>query len=242
MKNFVLHASTRLRAAAQLAPRVLVSLKGNRRKQALPPVSATAVSESSPLLMTDIAPSPNTTVVTGGKARRRKARAITKDALFFSLEALAQSADAFPPLKSAVCGLLFFASQVELVSGNKAQISDIYAQIDAFAESLVRAIPDATALSPALEAAIEALANDVKAVCSDIKAIERPRWYIQFLRAKQNSAELQGLARRLHLANESFTRTVLTSAETKTTQILGSVQLLREDIYMMFRRVRNFFF
>lgn len=35
---------------------------------------------------------------------------ITKDALLLALEAIVQSADAFPPLKSAASGLLFFAT------------------------------------------------------------------------------------------------------------------------------------
>ena len=49
--------------------------------------------------------------------------------------------------------------RVQLVSSNREQITEIYGQIDAFAASLVRAIPDATKLSPAHEAAILALAE-----------------------------------------------------------------------------------
>lgn len=50
-------------------------------------------------------------------ARRRtrhKSTAVAKDMLVFSLEALSQSSDAFPPLKSAVGGLLFFVAQAEV--------------------------------------------------------------------------------------------------------------------------------
>ena len=38
----------------------------------------------------------------------------TKEVLLLGLEALAESADAFPPLKSAVCGLLFFVKQADV--------------------------------------------------------------------------------------------------------------------------------
>ena len=42
------------------------------------------------------------------------AGSITKDVLLLGLDALAQSADAFPPLKSAVGGLLFLTTQIEV--------------------------------------------------------------------------------------------------------------------------------
>ena len=42
------------------------------------------------------------------------ARSITKDVVLLGLDALAQSADAFPPLKSAVCGLLFLTTHIEV--------------------------------------------------------------------------------------------------------------------------------
>ena len=38
----------------------------------------------------------------------------TQEVLLLGLEALAESADAFPPLKSAVCGLLFFVKQADV--------------------------------------------------------------------------------------------------------------------------------
>ena len=44
-----------------------------------------------------------------------------------------------------------------MVSSNKAQVHEIYAQVDKLANSLVRAVPDATILSPAAEDAVRAL-------------------------------------------------------------------------------------
>ena len=45
------------------------------------------------------------------------------------------------------------------VSNNKAQVCEIYAQIDGIADSLVRAVPDVTVLSPEAQEAIQALAK-----------------------------------------------------------------------------------
>ncbi|KZV70142.1 hypothetical protein PENSPDRAFT_685780 [Peniophora sp. CONT] len=139
------------------------------------------------------------------RLRRPMNPEVAKDALLFSLQALSESADAFPPLKSTVCGLLFLARQVELMDSNKASIVDIYAQIDAFASSLVHAIPDATSLSPAHEIAICALANDLNTVCADLEDIKRQRPILCFLRAKRHSGDLQELMRRLDRADASFT-------------------------------------
>ena len=45
------------------------------------------------------------------------------------------------------------------VSNNKAQVCEIYAQIDGIADSLERAVPDVTVLTPATQEAIQALAK-----------------------------------------------------------------------------------
>ena len=39
---------------------------------------------------------------------------VAKDALLFILEGIVQSSDAFPPLKSAASGLLFFAASADV--------------------------------------------------------------------------------------------------------------------------------
>ncbi|KZV70160.1 hypothetical protein PENSPDRAFT_456648 [Peniophora sp. CONT] len=254
MKNITLRrASVRLRAVAQLAPRMLKAAKLRRRLPAatpaevlnLPSSSSSAIVEQVLVATTSTFPP----IIVGGppvshyqRSRKPKLRALAKDALLFSLKALAQSADAFPPLKSAVGGLLFVANQIELVSSNKAQIGEIYAQIDAFAAALVRAVPDATALSPALEAAIRALADDVEAVCVDIQPITHQRWAVRFLRAKRHDRQLQDLARRLEQAKNTFLITISTSTEMKTTQILAGVQPLRGELHRLFRLQARLFF
>ena len=46
-----------------------------------------------------------------------------------------------------------------MISSNKAQVCEIYAQIDGIADSLVRAVPDITVVSPAAQDAIQVLAK-----------------------------------------------------------------------------------
>ena len=88
------------------------------------------------------------------------------------------------------------------------------------ADSLARAIPDATVLSPAHEAAIRALAEyagprilsfkanpwcrNIKAVCVELEAITCQPPILRFLRAKRQSAHLGRLSKKLEQAQNSF--------------------------------------
>ncbi|KZV70163.1 hypothetical protein PENSPDRAFT_456720 [Peniophora sp. CONT] len=239
------------RFVAPLAPRTLrASAQGRRVKPVEVASVFTTVPQERPALKaarnvsTETSP---TSTKPSGRVRLRHLfhLAVVKDSLLLSLTALAESSDSFPPLKSAVGGLLFLVTQVELVAGNKAQVEELYAQIDSFAASLERAIPDVTVLSPTAKSAIRALAEDVQAVCVDMEAIASQRPILRFLRAKRHSGDLQDLIRRLDQANTSFTCTMLTSTETKCTQILSCVepiQGMQEDVRRLSRWARLSFF
>ncbi|KZV62028.1 hypothetical protein PENSPDRAFT_758998 [Peniophora sp. CONT] len=217
MPRIILRVPKRLR----LAPRALLATMRRRPAQVTEDNSATPASAAVAAAQNDVVPaltllshSASPTAKLAHSRHQSNRRELTKDALLLVLEALVQSADAFPPLKSVVGGLLFFVTQVEMVSSNKEDVQRIYAQIDAMAASLVAAIPDATELSPAAKHAIRALADDVQAVCVDMRTIARQRRLVRFLRAKRNRAQLQGLLKQLEDSNVFFTRTVLTAPAT----------------------------
>ncbi|VDC01471.1 unnamed protein product [Peniophora sp. CBMAI 1063] len=242
--------------AVRLVPRVLLVAKRKRHTLAVAPPTHIGTESVASATSTPMPSSNSCSIVrkalryveahtTGGDGyvaqSRGERKAMAKDVLLLSLEALAQSADAFPPLKSAVGGLLFLTTQIELVSSNKEQISKIYAQIDAFAASLVRAIPDATALSPAHEAAIRALAEDIQAVSLDIEAIARQRPVKHLFCAKRHSGQLVQLMKRLDQADKSFTRTLLSTVESKVSEIHESVLPLRDEVHRLARIGKYFF-
>ncbi|KZV70141.1 hypothetical protein PENSPDRAFT_651787, partial [Peniophora sp. CONT] len=239
----------RVRTSIRLAPRALLSvtrLRKDRRQIVEESVAATTSSATTaPAFTTGVllasASSPGNAVARRGKGRI--SRSVTKDTLLFGLEALSESADAFGPLKSVVGGLLFFAKQADLVSGNKEQISDVYVQIDAMVASLARAIPDVTELSPVAKEAIRTLAEDIHAVCTDMEGVSRQRWSMRFIRARQHSDRLDSLVKRLNKADACFMRTIATSTEMKSTQILACVQPLREEVHrLLIQGRREFFF
>ncbi|KAI0027722.1 hypothetical protein K488DRAFT_90519 [Vararia minispora EC-137] len=82
-------------------------------------------------------------------------RTIAKDTVLLGLEALKESADAFPPLKAAVGGLVFFVQLYSQMSSNRAEISQVYERIEDIEDSLTRAVPDITSLSPTQASAVE---------------------------------------------------------------------------------------
>ncbi|VDC06690.1 unnamed protein product [Peniophora sp. CBMAI 1063] len=231
MPNLTLLAYRRLRAGGTLfVQRALHVAKRDRSTRAIegPAVqpAPTALAMISP---TVVAESPGSISVQPLRRRPKVSKKMTKDILLLSLEGLAQSADAFPPLKSVVGGLLFIMTQVDAVSSNKEQVREIYTQIDVFAASLVRAVPDVTMLSPITQDAIRVLAEDMQAVHQDMEGLARQRVLVRFIRAKRHSSELQNLLKRLDQADASFTRAMLASTDVQNTRILACVQPLRAE-------------
>ncbi|KZV73365.1 hypothetical protein PENSPDRAFT_750114 [Peniophora sp. CONT] len=245
MPNITLSTSRRLRTA--VARLTLPTLRLSRCNSSTQAIQDRALHATS-LVPTAVNPiavtSPRSSSEAHSPARLSKMKATTtiaKDALLLSLDALSQSADAFPPLKSVVGALLFIATQVEMVSSNKAQAHEIYAEIDRFAASLVRAVPDVTVLSLTAQGAIRALAEDVLAVRKDMEGIERQRLLKRFIRAKRHSAQLQDLLKQLNQADAFFTRTMLTSMDAHNTRILTCVQPLQKEVHRLFIWARFFF-
>lgn len=117
----------RLRAAARVAPRALLLIRLNRRTTPVEPAPATfgdsdaVVPSTSSTAVTHVV-NPLAAVLTAGAREpdrmhlgsMRISREAAKDILVLSLEALSESADVFPPLKSVVGGLLYFTKRVEV--------------------------------------------------------------------------------------------------------------------------------
>ncbi|VDB96250.1 unnamed protein product [Peniophora sp. CBMAI 1063] len=233
---------SRLQTSIGLAPRAVLSMTRLRKRNQPAVVNPPMVTSLLSTAVQVSASTPNSGRKVTRFGLRRVTRAATKDTFLLGLEALAESADAFPPLKSAVCGLLFFVRQADIVSGNKEQIADMRAQIDAMVVSIVRAIPDVTDMSPVAQEAVRALAMDVQAVYTEIEALVRQRGFLRFIRARQHSSRLERLTKRLAAVDATFTRTMLTSTEMKSTQILACVQPLREEVHSLLIQGRKEFF
>ncbi|KZV69413.1 hypothetical protein PENSPDRAFT_753386 [Peniophora sp. CONT] len=148
--------------------------------------------------------------------RRTVSETIVKDAVLFALEAIVQSSDVFPPIKSAASGLLFFTTSVEMASSNKKQVRDIYKRIDGLATSLKRGATNDGMISPAHQNAIRILAEDIAALNEELENIvaERKSRFKRFFSAKRHRAELQDVT------------AVATLNATTNAQVLAHVQAL----------------
>ncbi|KZV68432.1 hypothetical protein PENSPDRAFT_687290 [Peniophora sp. CONT] len=152
----------------------------------------------------------------------------TKDTLLLVLEGIVQSSDAFPPLKSAASGLLFFATSAEMASSNKKQVRDIYKNIDGLAASLKRGATNDGMISPAHQDVIETLGGDITALTEELEHIigERRSRFKRFFSAKRHRAELQDIIWQLDNMRSNYTTAVATLNATTNAQVLAHVQAL----------------
>ena len=98
----------------RVAPQAFFSIARTRKGRA-PPIADASNALTSPTSTKTGVISMNHEVDTGStQVTRSVSLGATKEVLLLGLEALAESADAFPPLKSAVCGLLFFVKQADV--------------------------------------------------------------------------------------------------------------------------------
>ncbi|KAJ7931997.1 hypothetical protein B0H13DRAFT_2308148 [Mycena leptocephala] len=98
----------------------------------------------------------------------------SKDVLRTSLLALKESADAFPPLKSAVSGVIAVWDIAEHAKNSKADALDIAHRTQAILDVVADAVPDATMIaSPMLQnfIAASALRLEVKYECIDSRLV-----------------------------------------------------------------------
>ncbi|VDB88434.1 unnamed protein product [Peniophora sp. CBMAI 1063] len=148
-----------------------------------------------------------------------------KDALLLTLEGIVQSSDAFPPLKSAASGLLFFATSADMASSNKKQIRDIHKRVNSLAASLRCGAEDGSMLSSAHHNAIGVLAADISALKEDLESIvhERKSRFRRFFSAKRHREELQDIVQQMDHARLNYTTAVATLNATTNAQVLAHI-------------------
>ncbi|KAJ7055323.1 hypothetical protein C8F01DRAFT_1160178, partial [Mycena amicta] len=86
---------------------------------------------------------------------RLKPSGALPDILWTSLTALRESSDAFPPLKSAVGGVVVLCNIAERAKHSKSDARDIALRTKKILDVVAEAVPDPTAISPAMLKSIE---------------------------------------------------------------------------------------
>ncbi|KZV68044.1 hypothetical protein PENSPDRAFT_687620 [Peniophora sp. CONT] len=158
--------------------------------------------------------------------RRTVSKKIVKDALLFALEAIVKSSDAFPPLKSAASGLLFFATSVDMASSNQKQIRDIYKRVDVLVASLKSSAAEGGLVSRAHQEAIQTLADEIAELNENLEGIvsERKSFFNRLLSAKRHREKLQEIVWQLDHVRANYIAAMATLNGTMIAQVLSHVQ------------------
>ena len=97
-----------------------------------------------------------------------------KDSVLLGLRVLAASADAFPPLKGALCGLIFISQQVDvcirtpvcrtyadlfiqLFTVNRSQMDEMYENLDGLVGTLIRLASESPLLASGIDESVRTL-------------------------------------------------------------------------------------
>jgi len=101
--------------------------------------------------------------------KRRKPRDRTPvaiSAVMITLTALKESADAFPPLKGAVAGVLHVVDLSQKVKSNKDECQKLASRVQEILDRIALAVPDATRISPDLLTRIDEFTRCVSTRCT----------------------------------------------------------------------------
>ncbi|KAJ6577774.1 hypothetical protein B0H19DRAFT_1062353 [Mycena capillaripes] len=150
------------------------------------------------------------------RINRGSAAAACSDIAFTSLTALRESADAFPPLKSAVGGVLALWNTAERVKTSKERAQALSRRAYEVLEALTDAVPDPTNIHPSMLVSIQRF-DDVLREARDAIAplTKRRRLVSSVLSLNRDEATLELFNRRLDESFQTFTIAGLTRVETR---------------------------
>jgi hypothetical protein len=139
--------------------------------------------------------------------KRRKPRDRTPvaiSAVMITLTALKESADAFPPLKGAVAGVLHIVDLSQKVKSNKDDCQKLASRVQEILDKIALAVPDATYISPDLLARIDEFTKTLADIECFMERLCRVKVILRLLRHKEHEGSIISFNRRLDGALKSF--------------------------------------
>ncbi|KAI0043442.1 hypothetical protein FA95DRAFT_402841 [Auriscalpium vulgare] len=170
---------------------------------------------------------------------RGRIKEASSDAAIFALEALSESADGFPPLKSVVGGLIFILKHSETMNSNKGEARRIEERIDHISALLEYAVPDATDVSPPVVLAIQALDRSLQHINEQLSGIRTTGRVLRFLRARMNEEHLREFHRQLDEAIADLHTAVSISLEKRSIQTNIKLDAVHGEIQAQFSTFRK---
>ncbi|KAK7026292.1 hypothetical protein R3P38DRAFT_2528992, partial [Favolaschia claudopus] len=117
---------------------------------------------------------------------------------------LAQSADAFPPLKSAVGGVIALWTVAERAKHCKSEAIAVALRANEILNNIADAVPDATAISPAMLQSITRFTLLLENICSELDQIASTSTISRIVHVNRNEQTLKQMLIRLTNVYDDF--------------------------------------
>ncbi|KAJ7051604.1 hypothetical protein C8F01DRAFT_1174346, partial [Mycena amicta] len=164
------------------------------------------------------------------KPRFKRGSEACSDIILTSLTALRESADAFPPLKSAVGGVLALWNTIERVKTSKKKAKALRRRAYEVLEALTDAVPDPSNIPPSMVMSIQRF-NDV--LIEAVNAVEPLTKRRRLLSLNRDEAILEFFNRRLDESFQTFTIAGLTRVETQLLTIKADAAVAHQTLNVL---------
>ncbi|KAJ7055294.1 hypothetical protein C8F01DRAFT_1160053 [Mycena amicta] len=150
---------------------------------------------------------------------RLKPSGALPDILWTSLTALRESSDAFPPLKSAVGGVVVLCNIAERAKHSKSDARDIALRTKKILDVVAEAVPDPTAISPAMLKSIERFTLLLAEIHHRLEPIVRASSVSRIVSLNRNERTLAGIKAQLDDAYRDLVAASALRVEVQQTKI-----------------------
>ncbi|KAJ7816021.1 hypothetical protein B0H13DRAFT_1916328 [Mycena leptocephala] len=154
------------------------------------------------------------------------------DLMSTSLLALKESADAFPPLKSAVGGVLAVWDIAQRARHFKSDARDIALRTEKILNVIADAVPDGSVISPSMLHSIERFTVLLDEIRSSVEMIALTNGISRIVHLNRNERALQEIKAQLDDAYRDFLAASALRAEAQQTKIAVQQTLLATQIHL----------
>jgi len=145
------------------------------------------------------------------------------DVLWTSLYALKESADAFPPLKSAVSGVVALCEIAERAKHSKSDACDVALRTKEIVDVIADAVPDGSDIPPPMLRSIERFTVTLDEIRSSMEAIALTRGLSRFVHLRDNESTVQNIKARLDDEYRDFLASSTLRVEVQQTTIAAQI-------------------
>ncbi|KAJ7461222.1 hypothetical protein FB451DRAFT_1371445 [Mycena latifolia] len=161
------------------------------------------------------------------------------DVLWTSLLALEQSADAFPPLKSAVGGVKALCDIAERAKHSKADAHDIALRTKAILDVIAEAVPDGSAIPLPMLESIERFTVLLEEIRGSIETIALTGVKSRLLHLNRNEGTIKAIKERLDDAYRDFVAACMLRVEVQQSSTHIAVAKVSSDTALISAQVSD---